>query len=73
MTRYTEEVTRDGITYRGVLTEHHQYCEESVTADGETIHWADFHAVQLGDASRSGYVKSMTSSIAYKHSRRTEA
>ena len=72
MTTYTHEVTINGITYAGIVTEDRDagMASETVTASGYGIvHSAEFHARYLGLASRDEYVRVMTASIAKSHQR----
>ena len=72
MTAYTHEVTINGTTYAGSVTEDRdtRMVSETVTASGHgAVHSAEFHARYLGLASRDEYARVMTASIAEGHQR----
>jgi hypothetical protein len=68
---YETRVEANGKSYIAKLMEmtDENQCREIVFANGEQIHYAEFPASNLGDAKRSGYLKVMAESIAYRHKR----
>jgi hypothetical protein len=72
MTTYTHEVTINGVTYVGSVTEDRDarmVAETVTTSEHGVVHAADFHARYLGLASRDEYARVMTASIAEGHQR----
>jgi hypothetical protein len=68
---YETRIDVNGKSYIGKLMEmtDENQCREIVFANGEQIHYAEFPASNLGDASRGGYLNAMAHSMAAKHKR----
>lgn len=75
-TQIIQSVRREGATFCALFVEDSDlgHCSECVTRHddsamgGVTIHEADFSAVNLGSASRDGYVRRMLESQVYRFS-----